>query len=76
MDSSKNINMLVDADSIFFKVAYKATSESDLRKNYDSFCRSMEQTIKQKLANPFDEEERQEDCDAYSVRRAICRYTQ
>lgn len=57
MDSSKNINMLVDADSIFFKIAYKATSESDLRQNYDSFCRSMEQTVKQKLANPFDEDE-------------------
>jgi 5'-3' exonuclease len=57
MDSGRNINMLVDADSIFFKVAYGANSESDLRKNYDHFCRKMELTVKNKLSNLFDEDE-------------------
>ena len=52
-----NLNILVDADSIFFKVAYGATSESDLRKKYDSFCRKLELTVKDKLCNPFDEDE-------------------
>lgn len=52
-----NINMLVDADSIFFKVAYGSTTESDLRKNYSNFCKKMELTVKDKLCNPFDEEE-------------------
>ena len=52
------INMLVDADSIFFKVAYGSKDESDLRVHYDKFCRKMELTIKDKLANPFDEEEK------------------
>lgn len=52
-----NINILVDADSIFFKVAYGSNSESDLRKNYDSFCRKLELTVKDKIANPFDEDE-------------------
>jgi len=49
--------MLVDADSIFFKVAYGATSESDLRTGYDTFCRKMELTVKDKLCNLFDEDE-------------------
>lgn len=52
-----NINMLVDTDSIFFKIAYSATSESDMRKNYDTFCRKMELLVKDKLCNPFDEDE-------------------
>ena len=45
------INMLVDADSIFFKVAYGSKDESDLRVHYDKFCRKMELTIKDKLAS-------------------------
>lgn len=53
----KNINMLVDTDSIFFKIAYGNTSESDMRSNYDKFCRKMELTVQDKLCNPFDEDE-------------------
>jgi len=51
------VRMLVDADSIFFKVAYGAKNESDLRKRYDSFCKTMELTVKEKLVNPFADEE-------------------
>lgn len=52
-----NINMLVDADSIFFKVAYGATTEADLRKGYDDFCKKMEMTVQDKLCNMFDKDE-------------------
>lgn len=52
-----NINMLVDADSIFFKVAYGATTEQDLRKGYDDFCKKMEMTVQDKLCNMFDKTE-------------------
>lgn len=49
--------MLVDADSIFFKVAYGATTEQDLRKGYDDFCKKMEMTVQDKLCNMFDKTE-------------------
>jgi DNA polymerase-1 len=55
-DMSK-INMLVDADSIFFKVAYGASDNKDLRVGYDTFCRKMELEVTNKLINPFKDEE-------------------
>ena len=50
--------MLVDADSIFFKIAYKTTGEKELRTSYDKFCRRMKYTIKERLCNHFDTEEK------------------
>ena len=52
------VNMLVDADSIFFKIAYKTTGEKELRTSYDKFCRRMKYTIKERLCNHFDTEEK------------------
>ncbi len=54
---SKTVNMFVDADSIFFKIAYNSKNENALRKNFNSFCNTMKLAIKEKLTNPFDEEE-------------------
>ena len=31
-------HMFVDTDSIFFKIAYKSKNQSELRKNYNTFC--------------------------------------
>tara|TARA_X000001382_G_scaffold11847_1_gene7946 strand:+ start:1207 stop:2001 length:795 start_codon:yes stop_codon:yes gene_type:complete len=55
--TNKNINMFVDTDSIFFKIAYNAKTENELRKSFNTFCNTMELSIKEKLSNPFDEEE-------------------
>ena len=51
------INMFVDTDSIFFKIAYNAKNQNELRKSFNSFCNTMELAIKDRLCNPFDEEE-------------------
>jgi|8_EtaG_2_1085327.scaffolds.fasta_scaffold00221_19 5'-3' exonuclease len=55
---NKIINMFVDTDSIFFKIAYNSKTQNELRKNFNSFCRTMELAVKEKLTNPFDEEEK------------------
>tara|TARA_R110002167_G_scaffold117335_4_gene293273 strand:- start:27 stop:818 length:792 start_codon:yes stop_codon:yes gene_type:complete len=49
--------MFVDADSIFFKIAYKSKSQSDLQKNYKTFCTKMRMEVSERLINPFDLEE-------------------
>lgn len=53
----KKINMFIDTDSIFFKIAYNDASNKELSSSYDKFCRAMELEVKNKLMNPFDEEE-------------------
>ena len=53
----KKINMFIDTDSIFFKIAYNDASNKELSSRYDKFCRAMELEVKNKLMNPFDEEE-------------------
>lgn len=50
--------MLVDTDSIFFKIAYKAKNQSELRRSYNSFCNSMKMEVTEKLINPFNEQEK------------------
>ena len=45
--------MFVDTDSIFFKIAYKSKNQSELRKNYNSFCNKMKMEVSDKLVNPF-----------------------
>ena len=42
-------HMFVDTDSIFFKIAYKAKSQAQLRRSYNAFCRNMELEIKNKI---------------------------
>tara|TARA_R110000823_G_scaffold54623_6_gene133995 strand:- start:695 stop:1531 length:837 start_codon:yes stop_codon:yes gene_type:complete len=54
MSENTKVNMFVDADSIFFKVAYSAKNDKELRVNYDTFCRRMELEVTNKLVNPFD----------------------
>ena len=49
-------HMFVDTDSIFFKVAYKSKNQSELRKNYNSFCNKMKLEVSDKMINPFTEE--------------------
>lgn len=49
-------HMFVDTDSIFFKVAYKSKNQSELRKNYNSFCNKMKLEVSDKIINPFTEE--------------------
>ena len=48
--------MFVDTDSIFFKIAYKSKNQSELRKNYNSFCNKMKMEVSDKLVNPFTDE--------------------
>ena len=45
--------MFVDTDSIFFKIAYKSKTQSELRKNYNSFCNKMKMEVSDRLVNPF-----------------------
>ena len=45
--------MFVDTDSIFFKIAYKSKNQSELRKNYNSFCNKMKMEVSDKMVNPF-----------------------
>ena len=42
-------HMFVDTDSIFFKIAYKAKSQAQLRRSYNAFCRNMELEVKNKI---------------------------
>ena len=49
-------HMFVDTDSIFFKIAYKSKNQSELRKNYNSFCNKMKLEVSDKMVNPFTEE--------------------
>lgn len=53
----KKINMFIDADSIFFKIAYNAASDKELASSYDKFCRTMELEVTNKLMNPFADDE-------------------
>ena len=48
--------MFVDTDSIFFKIAYKSKNQSELRKNYNSFCNKMKMEVSDKMVNPFTDE--------------------
>ena len=48
--------MFVDTDSIFFKISYKSKNQSELRKNYNSFCNKMKMEVSDKLVNPFTDE--------------------
>ena len=48
--------MFVDTDSIFFKIAYKSKNQSELRKNYNSFCNKMKMEVSDKMINPFTDE--------------------
>ena len=50
-------HMFVDTDSIFFKIAYKAKSQAQLRRSYNAFCRNMELEIKNKITNLFNDNE-------------------
>ena len=47
--------MLVDADSIFFKIAYRPKSKFNLRQEFDKFCKEMELEVRNKLHNDFGE---------------------
>ena len=49
--------MLVDADSIFFKIAYRPASKFKLRQEFDKFCKEMELEVRNKLHNDFAEGE-------------------
>ena len=49
--------MLVDMDSIFFKIAYRPNSKYKLRTEFDKFCREMELEVRNKLHNDFSDEE-------------------
>lgn len=49
--------MLVDADSIFFKIAYRPASKYKLRQEFDKFCREMELEVKNHVHNLFSEDE-------------------
>tara|TARA_Y100000592_G_scaffold64324_1_gene100216 strand:- start:4828 stop:5610 length:783 start_codon:yes stop_codon:yes gene_type:complete len=49
-------HMFVDTDSIFFKIAYKSKNQSELRKNFNSFCNNMIMEVSDKIINPFTEE--------------------
>lgn len=49
--------MLVDADSIFFKIAYRPASKYKLRQEFDKFCKEMELEVRNKLHNDFSDEE-------------------
>ena len=50
-------HMLVDTDSIFFKIAYKTKSKSELKKSYNAFCKNMELEVRNKITNLFNEDE-------------------
>ena len=50
------LRILVDADSIFFKIAYGHSKEAQLRKAYNTFCRKLEATVEQHVVNPFAED--------------------
>ena len=50
--------MLVDTDSIFFKIAYKAKTQAELRRSYNAFCNTMRMEVSNKMINPFDEKEK------------------
>lgn len=52
----KNKFMFVDTDSIFFKIAYKSKNQSELRKNYNTFCNKMKMEVSDKMVNPFTDE--------------------
>ena len=43
--------MFVDTDSIFFKIAYKSKNQSELRKNFNSFCNNMIMEVSDKIIN-------------------------
>ena len=49
-------HMFVDTDSIFFKIAYKSKNQSELRKNYNTFCNNMQMEVSDRMVNPFNEE--------------------
>ena len=48
-------HMFVDTDSIFFKIAYKSKNQSELRKNYNTFCNNMQMEVSDRMVNPFNE---------------------
>lgn len=50
---------LIDADSIFFRVAYRPKSKLKLRREYDKFINGIKLAVTNELMEPFSEEELQ-----------------
>ena len=48
---------LIDADSIFFKIAYRPAGKMKIRREYDKFIKGIELAIRNNLMDPFGDEE-------------------